>query len=405
MGTLNFKAQKISKNVFWVGAIDWTVRNFHGYETSSGTTYNAYLILADKITLVDTVKASFKDEMLARIATVIDPDKIEYLVSNHAELDHSGSIPAVVSELNISKVFASPNGVKALNDHFHSDMKLNVVKSGDELDLGNMKLKFEETRMVHWPDSMFSYLEKDKLLFSQDAFGMHLASSERFVDEFDSDIIYKEASKYYANILLPLGVPVASRLGSVAKLNWQFEIIAPDHGPIWRKNTDTIIQNYQKWVKQEPVKKAVIVYDTMWSSTGLMARSITDGLMQEGIKVVVMSMTGSHRSNVATELLAAGALIVGSPTLNNNMFPTIADILSYIKGLKPRNLITASFGSYGWSGEAADQIADYMQSMKLDFFGEPLKVKYVPDSAALFECQSFGKNISKRIKELCDLKQ
>lgn len=397
-----FKATKVTDGVYWVGAVDWGIRDFHGYVTNRGTTYNAYLVLADKITLIDTVKAPFREEMLSRIASVIDPTKVVYIVSNHSEMDHSGCLPEMIELVKPENVFASENGVKALSDHFHMDREVVAVKHGESLSLGNMSLSFVETRMLHWPDSMFTYLVEEQLLFSQDAFGMHLATTERFADEIDEEILRYEAAKYYANILLPFSSFVTRLLEKVAKLGIPIKIIAPDHGPIWRKDIKKILDLYSKWAAQKRIRKAVVFFDTMWQSTALMARAICDGLTSGGVSAKLMPLTSCHRSDVATELLDAGAVLVGSPTLNNNMFPTVADALTYIKGLKPRNLFGAAFGSYGWSGEALKQMESALTEMKVELVGEGINVKYVPDNEALAKCFSLGVLVAERLKEKCD---
>jgi len=394
-----YKAVKISDHVYWVGAIDWGIRDFHGYTTKHGSTYNAYLILADKITLMDTVREPFKDELLSRIASVVDPQDIDYIVSNHAEMDHSGSLSRVIEEIKPKKVFASVMGTEALKEHFGLDVIL-PLKSGDTLSLGNLQLTFIETRMLHWPDSMFSYLEEDRLLFSQDAFGMHLASAERFADKIDPAILDYEAATYYANILMPYSPQVLKLLEDVKKSGLDIRIVAPDHGPVRRRKIGAIIESYEQWARQRPSKKAIVLYDTMWHSTELMARAIEEGLTQGGAQVKVMSMHSSHRSDAAYEILDAGALVAGSPTLNNNIFPSMADVMTYLKGLRPQNLIGAAFGSYGWSGESPGQIGDMLAEMKVDLVAEPLKVKYVPDGDDLKRCVALGRKVAKKLKEV-----
>jgi flavorubredoxin len=395
-----FKAIKVTDKVYWVGAIDWALRDFHGYLTSRGSTYNAYLVLADKITLIDTVKAPFKNEMLSRIATIINPSDISYIISDHSEMDHTGCLSQVIEEIKPDKVYASAIGATTLKEHFHLAYDITAVKDGESISLGNMNVSFYETKMLHWPDSMFSYIPEEKLLFSQDAFGMHLASSERFADEIDEDILEYEGGKYYANIILPYSPLVLNLLQKVKKLGIDIKIIAPDHGPVWRKNLNKILELYAKWASQKPTNKAVVVYDTMWQSTAKMAQAISEGLMSGGTHTKVMPLKSVHRSDVVTEILNAGAFLVGSPTMNNNMFPTIADTLTYLKGLKPQNLIGAAFGSYGWSGEAVSHINETLKAMKVDIIGEGLKVKYVPDERALKECYSLGAQISEKLKEL-----
>ncbi len=396
-----FKAARVTDHVYWVGAIDWAIRDFHGYLTSRGSTYNAYLILADKITLVDTVKRPFREEMLSRIASVIDPGDITYIISNHSEMDHSGCLPEVIQAVKPEKVFASVMGANALAEHFHLDREIVAVKDGESISLGNMNVSFVETRMLHWPDSMFTYLAEDGVLFSQDAFSMHLASSERFDDEIGDDILDYEAARYFANILLPLSTPVSKLLEKIGGLDITMRIVATDHGPIWRKDVNRIVELYSRWAAQKPTKKAVVAYDTMWQSTAMMARAIGEGLKAGGADAKLMPLRACHRSDVATEILDAGALLVGSPTLNNNLFPTVADALTYLKGLKPRNLIGAAFGSYGWSGEAVGQVEDVLRGMKVDLIGESIKVKYVPDDEALARCYSQGMLVAEKLRELC----
>jgi len=395
-----YKAVKVSDNVYWVGAIDWNIRNFHGYTTRRGSTYNAYLVLADKITLIDTVKTPFKEELLSRIASVIDPRDINYIVSNHSEMDHTGCLSETIDIVRPEKVYASTMGAKTLNEHFHLDQEIVAVKDGQSISLGNMNLSFLETRMLHWPDSMFSYLGEEKLLFSQDAFGMHLAANERFDDEIDTSILKYEAATYYANILLPFSPLILKLLDRVGKSGLDLKIVAPDHGPIWRKDINMILDLYSKWATQRPTKKAVIVYATMWHSTETMAESIAEGLSAGGIGVKLMNIDACHRSDVAYEMLDAGALIVGSPTLNNNMLPAMADILTYLKGLRPKNLIGAAFGSYGWSGDALGQVKDVLTEIKVKLVDEGINVKHVPDADSLNQCFFLGTKIAKRLKEV-----
>ncbi len=393
------KAFKITKNVYWVGAIDRGIKDFHGYLTKKGTTYNAYLVMADKPVLIDTVKRPFMDEMLARIASVIEPSKIKYIVSNHSEMDHSGSLPEVIGLIKPEKVLASAMGVKALEDHFHSGHMVEAVANASTLDLGNMELKFFETRMLHWPDSMFTYLAADNILFSQDAFGMHLASDERFADEVDEDVWRYEAKKYYANILLPYSSFVLKLIEQWPSLKLDVKFVAPDHGPIWRDGGAKIIGLYKEWAEQRPSKKAVIIYDTMWGSTAAMAAVVKEGLVAGGAEVKLMPLSSSHRSDVATEVLDASALIAGSPTLNNGIFPTLADVLTYLKGLRKKGLVGAAFGSFGWGGEAVPQLNELLKAMNVQLVGDGVKVKYVPTTADLQRCKDLGTEVAKCLRK------
>lgn len=393
-----FKAVKMTDDVWWVGGIDWNIRDFHGYVTKRGSTYNAYLIMADKITLIDTVKAPFREEMMARIASVIDPGKIAYIVSNHSEMDHSGCLAEVIAAVNPERIFASAVGAKSLKEILTIDREITAVKDGETLSLGNRTLTFMETRMLHWPDSMFTYLNEEQILFSQDAFGMHYASLERFDDKIDPAILAYEAATYYANILLPYSALVLKLLEKVTAAGLAFLLIAPDHGPIWRKDISGIIERYGKWAAQKPSEKAVVVYGTMWHSTEKMARAISEGLSKGGLHVKLMSMSEVHRSDVMYEILDAGALAVGSSTLNNNMLPIMADVMTYMKGLKPKNLIGAAFGSFGWSGEAVKQIEEILAEMKVVSAGEGIRVKNMPDGEILARCYDLGMTIAEKVK-------
>jgi flavorubredoxin len=394
-----FKAVKVTDHVYWVGAIDWDIRDFHGYQTQRGSTYNAYLILADKITLIDTVKAPFRNEMLARIASVTDLSNVKYIISNHSEMDHSGSLPQVIDIIKPEKAFASKIGTQTLSQEFHSGHEITALKDGESLSLGNLNLTFLETKMLHWPDSMVTYLADDNLLFSQDAFGMHLATSERFADEIDEWIIEFEGIKYFANILMPMSALILRTLGKISDLGIKIDVIAPDHGPIWRKDVNKIVEFYEKWATQKPTKKAVVTYYTMWHSTELMAKTIAEGLIAGGVSTKVMSLNACHRSDVVTEVLDAGALLVGSPTINSNMFPAVADLLYYLKGLRPQNLIGGVFGSYGWSGEAVGHVKDFLTDMKVELIGDGVKIKYVPDNEALAQCFSYGKLVAEELNK------
>lgn len=398
-----FSSAPVTERVHWVGALDWNVRDFHGYGTSRGTTYNAYLVIADKITLIDTVRRPFFDELMGRVASIIgDPSRIDYVISNHSEMDHTGALVETIKVVKPEKVYSSLMGKKALAAHFHGAVDAVAVENGATLDLGGAEFSFVETRMLHWPDSMMTYLAGDNVLFSQDGFGMHLATSERFDDQINQTILHEEAAKYYANILMPYSTVVQKGLKLVKGLGVPIDIIAPDHGPIWRKKLDWILGLYDSWSRQEPTRKAVVVYDTMWHSTDKMAAAIGEGLAEGGIEVKIMKLGPSHRSDVANEMLDAGAIIVGSPTMNNQMFPSVADVLCYIRGLKPKNKIGAAFGSYGWSGEAVKQISDILEGMGVRLVGDSLRVPYVPDEGHLAECRKLGEAVAARLCEICD---
>ncbi len=393
------KAIQISEKVYWVGAVDWNIRDFHGYSTKRGTTYNAYLILSEKPTLIDTVKKEFYDEMMERIHSVMDPKKIQIIISNHSEMDHSGALPQTVNAVHPDEVYVSAMGMKHLTQQFHCDLKLKTVKTGDIIDIGGDTISFVEARMLHWPDSMLSYLEKENILFTNDVFGMHYATSKLFDDENDERIWLTEAEKYYANIVLPYSDIVTRFLGQVQKMGLAPKMIAPDHGFIWRKDPSKIVNLYAKWAAQVPTNKAIIVYDTMWGSTEQMARYIADGLREGGTIVKQLSLHACHRSDIITELLDAGALLIGSPVLNSQIFPSVADQICYLKGLRKKNLIGAAFGSYGWNGSPIDRLTQHLEEMGVQVVAPAVKAPFVPDEAVKQACRDLGLQISKQLSE------
>jgi len=392
-----FRAVPVSEHVHWVGAVDWKLRDFHGYQTTHGTSYNAFLVTGPQPVLIDTVKEPFREEMMARIASVLDPQSIVAVVSNHAELDHSGSLPAVLAAIEPERLIASEPGAKALREHFHWAREIDVVRDGERRELGGLEFLFAETRMLHWPDSMFTFLPCDGVLFSNDAFGMHLAGTERFVDQVDPSLWRYEAAKYFANILLPFSPVVKKLLARWPSFEWDVRVIATDHGPIWRRPPHPIVDLYAEWAAQEPTDKAVVVFATMWNSTARMAQAVIDGLLAGGVRVKVMPLAETHRSDIATEVLDAGALVVGSPTINNEIFPSVADVLTYLKGLKPRGLVGAAFGSYGWSGEGVRRVEGFMEAMKIPLAADGVRVRYVPDEAAFQQCRALGEQVAARL--------
>ena len=390
---------KIADGIFSVGVTDWNIRDFHGYSTYEGTTYNAYLILDDKITLIDTVKKEFGDQLLANISAVVDPKKIDYMISNHTEMDHSSGLPRVMHKIGEDKpLYCSKMGQKNLSKHYSQKWNYQPVENLQTLSLGKRTLTFMETRMLHWPDSMFTYVNEDKLLFSSDAFGQHYAGPEKFDDQIGDDI-FPHAKKYFANILMPYAPLILKLVDTVTEMGLQIDTICPDHGIIWRKDPSKIINRYVRWSKMAPKRKALVIYDTMWHSTEAMAEAIVEALIQEGVNAKPMHLRSCHRSDIITDVLDAGAIIVGSPTLNNNIFPTVADFLTYMKGLKPQNKIAAPFGSFGWSGESVKQVAKALEEMKFDVIDPGVRLQYVPDEKGLAACAALGKKIAQALPD------
>lgn len=394
------RTTELAKGIYWVGAVDWDVRDFHGYSTYRGTTYNAFLIVDEKITLFDTVKHSHLDDLLRHIRAIVDPAKIDYLVVNHVEMDHSGALPEMMEIIKPEKLICSPMGHKAILDHFHrEDWPYQIVKSGSELSIGKRTIQFLETRMLHWPDSMFSFIKEDGILFSSDAFGQHYATSERFDDEVPLAEVMQESAKYYANILYLYSPLVQKLLANVADMKLDIKMIAPDHGVIWRTNMNVILEAYRKWSHGECREKALVIFDTMWHSTEEMAKSIAAGLEETGVSTDLINLKVHHRSDIMTKVLEAKAIILGSPTLNNGLLPRMAGFLMYMRGLKPTNKVGASFGSFGWSGESVRLLNSSLEEMKVELIEDGLRHKYVPNSEVLAKCVAMGRRIGETVKD------
>jgi len=388
---------EIKPDIYWVGGIDWDIRNFHGYLTQRGTTYNAYLIIDKKITLVDTVKHYLFDELFSRIKEIVDPSKIDYIISNHVEMDHTGSLPKLIQVCPNAKIITSTRGEKGLKRHYKKDWNFQVVQSGDTLNIGKRTLHFVHIPMVHWPDSMVTYIPSDKLLLPNDAFGQHIASSERFDDELEWGTLQEEAAKYYANIVMPYGDQVKKALATLDGLD--IDMIAPSHGIIWRSYIPQILKEYQKWAAYESDDKALIVYDSMWGSTEKMAYALQEGLEESGIPVTMRNLRTNHISDIITDVLTSKMILLGSPTLNNTMLPTMGGFLTYLKGLRPKNRIGFVFGSYGWGGQAVGEIVKIVKDLSWDIPIDSVNLNYVPDQKELVDAKKTGEKLGKYLKK------
>lgn len=379
-------AIEISPKVWWVGGIDWNERLFHGYTTERGITYNAYLIMDEKITLIDTCKATFADELVQRISQVVDPAKIDVVITNHVEMDHSGSLPVIHKIAPNAEIYASAGaGVNELRAHFGIDAT--PVKTGDTLCIGERTLSFVTTPMVHWPDNMVTYSDVDKILFSNDAFGQHFATTKRFDDENDMCEVMKQAKKYYANIVWPYGMQAGRALAAVKGL--ELKMIAPSHGCIWRSHIDEIIAKYEEWTTYQTQEKAVVVFDSMWHSTESMAREICDAFIAEGISAQLIDVKSTHISDIMLYMCDAKYVAVGSPTLNSNMLPTVASFLTYMRGLSPKNeqRIGLAFGSYGWAPLGPKQVYAELENAKFQLPVPVVAQQWVPSEENLAELQ------------------
>lgn len=388
----------IRKDIDWVGYVDWNVRDFHGYRTDRGSSYNAYLVRDARTALIDTVKRPYAGKLLANVSAYLDPADIDYVVCNHAEPDHSGSLPVVMETCPNAELICDAKCRSALSMHYDTaGWRWKVVSDGETVSLGEKTLTFVETPMVHWPESMFTYVPEEKLLFSMDAFGQHYASGRRFDDEEPLETVMREAKVYYANIVMLYGKPIARTLEKASGLD--IETIAPSHGVIWRTNINAILSAYADWVVCKPRAKVLIMYDTMWQSTETMARAIADGALARNVEVRVLNVRSDHITAVATEMLDAATVAFGSPTLNKTLMPQMAAALTYLKGLGPAGKAGFAFGSYGWAKGGAADVEKYMADMKFEILREPVQSHFVPTAEVLVECRAAGEMLADKALE------
>lgn len=392
--------QKIAEGIYSVGVIDWNARHFHGhtYSTKRGTSYNAYLILDEKITLIDTVYGPFTEELIDRINEIVPVEKIDMIIANHVETDHSGALPTLMKLCPKAKIYGTAKCQVGLERNYHGNWKFQVVKTGDKLSLGKRTLTFLETPMIHWPDSMFTYLIEDQILFSNDGFGQHYATSERFDDEVPNEILMEEAAKYYANILWPFSHLISKKLEEIEQLKLPIKMIATAHGISWRKNPGQIIQAYRRWAVNTTLPKAVVVYETMWGSTEKMALKIVEGIISEGVSVRLFDMAASDRTEVIYAMFEAKGYMMGSSNHDSGVLPNMAAFLEFLRGLKPKNRIGCAFGSYGWSGVVAPAIEKVLKETGIEVKQSALSVQYSPDDNEVERCFEFGREFARIIK-------
>ena len=391
----------VKNKVSWVGKIDWELRKFHGNELSTqrGSTYNSYLIKEDKTVLIDTVWGPFAKEFVRNLSAEVDLKKIDYIIANHGETDHSGTLPELMRKIPDTPIYCTANAVKSLKGQYHEDWDFKVVKTGDRLSVGKKEVVFIEAPMLHWPDTMFSYLTDDNILFSNDAFGQHLASEFLFNDMVDQSELMYEAMKYYANILAPFSVLVEKKIKEILGLNLPIDMICPSHGVMWRKNPKQIIDTYLKWAKNYMEDQITIVYDTMWNGTRVMAEQIAKGIVQSDktVTVKLINIGHSDKNDAMTEIFKSKAILVGSPTINKGILTAVASLLEELRGLGFKGKKAAAFGCYGWSGESVRLITEHLKSAGFSIVDDGLKLFWNPDDAGSNACVAFGKNFSKTI--------
>ena len=389
--------KKITDKVTWVGKIDWELKSFHGneYSTRRGTSYNSYLVRDKKTVLIDTVWQPFDKEFVARLKQEIDLKDIDYIIANHSEIDHSGALPELMREIPGTPIYCTANGVKILKGHYHQDWNYVIVKTGDTLDIGDSILTFVEAPMLHWPDTMFTYMSGDNILFSNDAFGQHYATETLYNDTADFGELYAEATKYYANILTPFSKIVTKKINEVLSFNLPLTMICPSHGVIWKDNPTQIVEQYLTWANDYQENQITIIYDTMWNATRKMAEAIAYGIEQAdpNVKVKLMNAAKEDKNDIVTEIFKSKGILIGAPTVNNGYLYSIGGLLEMVKGLKFKNKSAAAFGSYGWSGEAVKKISEDLNEAGFTVVDEGLRILWVPDESGLETCTSYGRQL------------
>jgi anaerobic nitric oxide reductase flavorubredoxin len=388
----------VKNNIYWVGKIDWELRKFHGeeYSTHRGSSYNSYLIKEDKVALIDTVWSPFAKEFINNLTKEIDLNKIDYIIANHAESDHSGALPELMRLIPDAPIYCTKNGVKSLKGHYHQDWNFQVVKTGDKLSLGKKELVFVEAPMLHWPDSMFCYLTGDSVLFSNDAFGQHYASEYMFNDLVDQNELAQECVKYYANILTPFSPMVIKKIKEVLSFNLPLDMICTSHGIIWRDKPEQIVEQYMTWADSYQENQITIIYYTMWNGTRVMAEKIAEGIRSADneVNVKLFNLAKTDKNDVITEIFKSKAILVGSPTINRGILVSVAGILEEINGLKFKNKKAAAFGCYGWSGESTKVISENLSSAGFDLVDEGLRTLWNPDGDSIVQCNEYGKKFA-----------
>lgn len=396
------KMKKITERVSWVGKVDWELKTFHGDELSTvhGSSYNSYLIRDKKVALIDTVWRPYDHEFVGRLKESIDLSTIDYIIMNHNEVDHSGALPELMREIPGTPIYCTKKGEAILRGHYHQDWNFVNVKTGDTLSLGDTALTFVEAPMLHWPDTMFTYMSGDNILFSNDGFGQHFASESLFNDTVDADLMMREAEKYYVNILNLYSPMVLKKVRQILDMHLPLDMICPSHGVIWKENPMQIVEKYLQWADAYQENQVALVYDTMWQSTRLMAEAIAEGLRQEdnSLTVKILNAAKEDKNDILTEVFRSKAVLVGSPTINYGISYAIAGLLEMMHGLKFKKKKAAAFGSYGWSGEAVKQIAEKLQACGMELVDDGLKMLWVPDGDALAVCREYGRNFAAAIK-------
>lgn len=388
----------VKNNVFWVGKVDWELRKFHGveYSTHLGSTYNSYLIRDAKTALIDTVWQPYAKEFVQNLQDCLPLQQIDFVIASHAEIDHSGALPDLLELIPDVPVYCSANGMKSLKGHYHKNWNFKPVTTGTRLSLGEKELIFIEAPMLHWPDSLMSYLTGDNILFSNDSFGQHYATEKLFNDLVDQPELMTECLKYYANILQPFSPLVEKKIQEILGLGLPLDMICTSHGIVWRQNPSQIIEKYQAWAGGYQENQVTIIYDTMWGGTRVMAERIAEGLQKRSgdTMVKLYNMGNSDKNDVIAEIFKSKAVLLGSPTINNGILSSLAGLLEEMRGLKFRNKKAATFGCFGWSGESSKILAEQLNGAGFQVVDDGLRVIWNPDKESIETCISFGEKLA-----------
>lgn len=391
----------VKNNVHWVGKIDWELDSFHGddYSVNNGSSQNAYLIQEEKTVLIDTVWIPHSTEFIDNLEEEIDLKSIDFIVCNHGEVDHSGALPALMEKIPGTPIYCTAAAVKSLVGQYHQpDWNFQVVKTGDSVDIGNGKsLVFVEMKMLHWPDSMATYMTGDNILFSNDAFGQHFAVQELFNDKADQCLLMEEAIKYYANILNPFSPFVTRKIEEVVAMDIPIDIIATSHGVIWRDDPMQIITKYVEWADNYKEDQITIVYDTMWEGTTKLAHAIAEGVAKESpeTRVKVFNIAKSDKNDVMTEVFKSRAIAVGSPTVGQNILSTVGGWLTFLEELKFKEKKAAVFGCYGWSGESTKILRGKLETAGFELLEEEVRCMWNPQADQYAEAEALGRALAK----------
>ncbi len=386
---------ELAKGVYWVGIRDWNRRLFDALiPLPIGTSYNSYLVIgSSKKALIDTARPGFEREFEEKIRKILDPAEIDYVIMNHAEPDHAGSIPHIMGINEKAKLITSVQGAKMAKTFYKvPDERIQPVRDQETISLGDKTLKFIEAPMLHWPETMFTYLQEDKILFPCDFFGSHSAGG-MYDDELDDLLVY--AQRYFGEIMMPFRSMGQKAMEKIKNL--EIKMIAPSHGPVHR-NPDRILNAYRKWVNGETKRKAIVVYVTMWRSTEKMIKSVVETLASEGIETAVYDLTVSDLGEIAKDLVDSKAIVLGAPTVLGGLHPLAVYATYLTKALRPPLKFGLVLSSYGWGGGAVKQAQEILGSTKLDLVGA-VEINGPPSEDDIHKIIDLSTTLAKKIRE------